>query len=50
MILKEWFDKYEQYKLTEDSIIQMIKGKTDKDTSGKGEIDDVRQDRVLHAE
>jgi hypothetical protein len=48
--LKEWFDKYEQYKLTEDFIIQMIRGKTDKDTSDKSEIDDVRQDRVLHGE
>jgi hypothetical protein len=43
--LKEWFDIYEHYKLTEDSIIQMIKRKTDKNTSDKGEID-----RVLHAE
>jgi hypothetical protein len=48
--LKEWLDKYEQYKLTEDSTIQLIKGKTDKDTSDKGETDDLRQDRVLQAE
>ena len=48
--LKEWFEKYEQYKVTEDPINWMIKGKTDKDTSNKGEIDDVREDRVLHAE
>jgi len=48
--LKVWFDKYEQYKLTEASIFQMIKGKTEQDTSDKGEKDDVRQDRVFHAE
>jgi hypothetical protein len=48
--LKERFDKYEQYKLTEDSIFQMIKGQTDKNTSDKGETDDMRQDTVFHDE
>jgi hypothetical protein len=39
-----------QWKVGQDSINQLIKGKTGKDTSDMGETDDVKEGTLLHAE
>lgn len=50
IVLKEWFDKGDLCEITDTSLPQMIKGKIDKGSNDDGEMDGVKESRVLHAE
>jgi len=50
IVFKEWFDKGDLCEITDTSVLQMIKEKTDKGSSDDGEMDGVKESRVLHAE
>lgn len=50
IVLKEWFDKGDFYEINDTSVLQKIKEKIDKGSNDDGEMDGVKESRVLHAE
>lgn len=50
IVLKEWFDKGDLFEITDTFVLQKIKEKIDKGSNDEGEMDGVKESRVLHAE